>query len=84
MQLVDARSVQRKKMASEVFAERLSNLRKRRKMSRKVLGELCGLSKNMIARYEKGERIPNIDTLTNICDVFEVSADYMLGRRSYL
>lgn len=49
-------------------------------MSRKTLAELCGLSKNMIGRYERGERIPDINTLANICDVFDVSADYLIGR----
>lgn len=65
-----------------LFPERLKKLREIRKMSRKVLGELCGLSKNMIARYEKGLRKPNIDTLSVICDVFDVSADYLIGRKN--
>lgn len=63
------------------FAVRLRELREKKHMSRRVLGERCGLSKNMIGRYERGERVPNIDTLAELCEVFEVSADFLLGRR---
>ena len=62
------------------FPERLRKLREQKRMSRKVLSELCGVSKNMIGRYERGERKPNIDTLVNLCDNLDVSADYILGR----
>lgn len=65
---------------NDTFPARLRYLREKRGMSRQVLGERCGLSKNMIGRYEKGEQIPNIDTLKNLCEVFGVSADYMLGK----
>lgn len=68
---------------TDLFPERLQKLRERRRMSRKTLAERCGLSKNMIGRYERGERKPNIDTLTEICDIFEVSADYILGRKNF-
>ena len=66
---------------ASTFPERLRKARERRGMSRKTLGELCGLSKNMIGRYERGERLPNIHTLSAICDVFDVSADYLIGRK---
>lgn len=62
------------------FPERLKALRETRRISRKVLSELCGVSKNMIGRYERGERKPNIDTLVYLCDNLNVSADYLLGR----
>lgn len=67
---------------STKFPDRLQKLRERRRMNRKALGELCGLSKNMIGRYERGERKPDIETLCTLCDIFDVSADYLLGRKS--
>lgn len=68
-------------MENNVFPVRLRNMRKRRGISQKALAELCGLkSKNIIHRYETGERVPNINTLKHMCDVFDVSADYMIGR----
>ena len=62
------------------FPKRLQNLRERRRISRRVLSELCGLSKNMIAQYERGEKEPTAGALVEIADFFEVTTDYLLGR----
>lgn len=62
------------------FPERLRKLRERRRISRRVLSELCGLSRCAVARYEKGERIPNINDASALADFFEVSLDYICGR----
>lgn len=66
------------------FPRRLQRLRERRRINRKVLGELCGLSKNIIGQYERGEREPTISSLIKIADFFEVSTDYLLGRQNFL
>lgn len=55
-------------------------MRERRRMSRTALSECCGLSKNIISRYERGEREPSASSLIKIADFFEVSTDYLLGR----
>lgn len=64
----------------DTFPKRLQKLRERRRISRRVLSELCGLSKNMIAIYERGERKPRIDDAIQLADFFEVSLDYLVGR----
>ncbi|MDE7053547.1 MAG: helix-turn-helix transcriptional regulator [Oscillospiraceae bacterium] len=61
------------------FPQRLRMLRERRRMARKALSECCGLSKNVIARYERGERIPDIYTAQKIADFFDVTLDYLAG-----
>lgn len=67
-------------MNQEIFADRLKTLRSRRRISRKTLSELCGLSKNQVARYERMERVPTVQSLESLADFFEVSIDYLLGR----
>ena len=62
------------------FCQQLRRLRKRRGLSCKALGELCGLSKNTIALYERGERRPTVDALLAIADFFGVNVDELLGR----
>lgn len=69
---------------SEAFPQRLQKLRERRRLNRKALGELCGLSKNIIGQYERGEKEPSVATLIELADYFEVSADYLLGRQNFL
>ena len=52
---------------------RLAEMRKRKKMSRVVLGQCCGLSKNVIALYESGQRMPSVDSLVSLAEFFDVS-----------
>ena len=63
-----------------VFGRRLQQLRERRRISRRVLAELCGLSRNMVGRYERGETEPTGRSLEAIADYFGVSVDWLLGR----
>lgn len=64
----------------KTFAKRLQRLRERSGMSRTVLSELCGLSRNMIARYERGEAEPTVASVEAIADFFDVSIDYLICR----
>jgi len=66
---------------NEQFPQRLQRYRERRGISRRVLGELCGLSKNSICRYERGEREPNAAALSALADFFETSVDDLLCRK---
>lgn len=66
------------------FPGRLRKLRERRRMNQKALGECCGVSKNTVARWERGEVEPAMRSLIEIADFFEVSTDYLLGRQNFL
>ena len=67
------------------LAVRLQKLRetKRPLRSRRVTGELMGLSKNALQKYERGERIPNAGALVMIADYYNVSVDFLLGRSNH-
>ena len=65
---------------NETFSVRLRRLRERKGLSRRALSELCGLSKNMIAVYERGEADPSTETICQLANLFGVSTDYLLGR----
>jgi len=62
------------------FQNQLRSMRERRRISRRVLAELCGISKSAISRYERGERIPTITDAEALADFFEVSLDLLCGR----
>ena len=68
---------------SDDFPQRLHFLRERKQLSRRALAELCGLSKNMISMYERGEKIPSVEVLIILADFFGVTTDYLLGRKKY-
>ena len=61
------------------YAVRLRRLREHKKMKRRVASELCGLSKNMMKRYENGEVEPRASALIQLADFYDVSVDYILG-----
>lgn len=62
------------------FRQRLQMLRERKRISRIVLSELCGLHRDAVRRYERGESQPTKDALIAIADFFGVSIDYLVGR----
>ena len=63
-----------------ILGFRLRELRKENKMSQSDLGKLIGVSKVSVSGYENGSRIPSLDILNKILDIFGVSADYLMGR----
>lgn len=68
---------------NELFRQRLQNLRERRRISRIVLSELCGLAPDAVRRYERGEAEPSVQSMVALADFFEVSLDYLSGRVPY-
>ena len=67
-------------MDDMTFSRRLHELREAKKISRKTLAELCGLSKNLIGQYESGKKVPSARSLMALADYFDVSIDWLLGR----
>lgn len=61
------------------FAKRLRNLRKRNRLEMYRLADLCGISRDMIRKYESCEAVPSADILAKIADYFEVKMDYLWG-----
>lgn len=61
------------------FSFRLREARQHRKIGQTVLSERCGLSGKMIGKYERGERVPSIQTVKTICEELNISADWLLG-----
>lgn len=59
---------------------RLNELRKSKGISQLKLALALNTNQNTISRYETGEREPDINTLIQIADYFNVSIDYLLER----
>lgn len=63
-----------------ILGYRLKELRKDNNMSQEELGKLLGVTKVSVSGYENGTRIPSMEVLVTILNVFKISADYLLGR----
>lgn len=62
------------------FPQRLQWLREKKRISRRVLSELCGLSSDAVRRYERGEAEPTLSSLVLLAEFFDVTIDYLIGR----
>ena len=63
----------------KIFAQRVFELRRKRGLSQKELGEVLGLTHKSISTIESGIRSTTIDKLILLAKFFEVSTDYLLG-----
>ena len=59
---------------------RLKELRESKGLTQKEVAEIIGYSEISYARYEKGEREPDISTLCKLANYFNVTVDYLIGR----
>ena len=64
------------------FAERLKYLRTKNGYTQSELSEILGISQSAVGMYEQGRREPDSTLLKKICEVFDVSTDYLLGHNA--
>lgn len=64
------------------FSKNLQELRTSRGLSQEQLADKIGVSRQAIGAWESGKTMPEIDKVAQICKVFEVSADELLGELS--
>ena len=67
-----------------ILGIRIKELRTKEKMTQKRLGELVNVTKVSICCYENGTRLPSLEILEDLSEVFKVSVDYLLGRDTFV
>lgn len=60
------------------IGEKILNMRKARGWSQEDLAERVGVSRQAVSRWEADSAKPDADRIIAICDLFGVSADYLL------
>lgn len=60
------------------IAKRIKELREHHKLSQKELGDKIDKTPSMVGHYEKGSRGVPLDTLRELCKIFDVSMNYLL------
>ena len=63
------------------FAAVMSELRHARGLSQRKVAADLKISQALLSHYENGIREPGLAFVVRACDYYQVSADYLLGRR---
>lgn len=63
----------------EIFIKRLEALMEENNMSQIELASRIGTTNVTISRYLSSERIPRLEIVTKIAEVFHTSVDYLVG-----
>lgn len=66
-----------------VLGTRVKTLRKEMKLTQQALGDKVGLKKSSISEIENGNNAPSNEVLSKMTEVFDVTADYLLGRSEH-
>ena len=59
---------------------RIKELRIKNGWLQSELASRLNTGKNTVSRYETGQRQLDPETILKLCEIFDVSADYLLGR----
>lgn len=62
------------------YSNRIRELRSAKSLNQEQLADKLGLTKQAISQYERGVRKPSVPVLEALCDFFNVSSDYLLGK----
>lgn len=61
------------------YIRRIRDLREDHDLTQKNVADILGTSQTMYARYERGANELPIRHLMTLCELYNVSADYILG-----
>lgn len=60
------------------LSERLQDLRKKQNDSQEKLAEKLGVSRQAVSKWESGQGNPDINNIIKICELYNISTDYLL------
>ena len=63
----------------KIFGAKLLELREKRGMSQKEVADLLKVTRTQISDLENGKTGTTLDRLLQLCELYRVSADYLLG-----
>ena len=66
-----------------IIAKNLIELRKRKKYTQADLGGILQYSDKTISKWEKGESLPDIEVLYEICNLYGVTLDFLTHEGGY-
>lgn len=62
------------------YHERMRDLRQDNDYTQEYVAKYLGVAQNTYSQYESDKRPIPLEYIVTLCDLYEVSADYLLGR----
>ena len=63
-----------------ILGDRIKILRDEIELTQEQLGDKFFVTKGTVSKWENDHRIPELDTISKLATLFDVSVDYLLGR----
>ncbi len=60
------------------ISKKILQLRKAKGFTQEELAEKLNVSRQSVSKWESGQSVPELEKLVTLCEVFQVSADYLL------
>ena len=70
-------------MLKHDLGKKLKEAREQAHMTQKEVAQKLGVAQPVYQRFEKGTFECTYEQLKALCDIFDISADYLLGREHY-
>ena len=67
----------------KIVAKNLANLRKNKKLTQTELAEKFGYSDKAISKWENGDTLPDIQTLYQLCEFYNVTLDFLVNEQDF-
>lgn len=68
-------------METEQFGMRISQCRQNKNMTQEELARRLGVTPQALSKWERGQSLPDLSMMSELCAVLGVSADYLIGRQ---
>lgn len=65
------------------LSDNIKFYRERNDWTQQALADKINVSRAVISKWETGDTTPELSLLITLCDLFEVSLDYLVGRNFY-
>lgn len=67
----------------QIISKNLIELRKRKKYTQLDVADMLQYSDKAISKWEKGDSLPDVETLYKLCNIYGVTLDYLTHEGSY-
>ncbi len=65
------------------FSLTIKNLRQLSKFTQKEVADKLGITYQSYQAYERGKALPSLPVFISIAEVYDVSLDYLIGKKEY-